>query len=102
MNKTPEQLANNGAQYLTMFAQSYDYLETFAESFEARGGMQQFEDAKAVAPEGGALTPEQIEGNAQIDEWGAITLDVVYLFNDLKEWNNPTRAARTALRRSDY
>jgi hypothetical protein len=102
MNKTPEQLANNGAQFLTLFAQSYDQLETFAESFEARGGMQQFEDAKAVAPPGGELTPEQVQGNAQIDEWGAITLDVVYLFNDLKEWNTPPRAERTALRRTDY
>jgi len=102
MSKSLEEFTNNGLQFLTLFAQSYDQLETFAESFEARGGMNQFEAAKAVAPPGGELTPEQIAGNAQIDEWGAATLDVVYLFNDLKEWNTPDRAARTALRRLDY
>jgi hypothetical protein len=102
MTKSLEEVSNQGAQYLTLFAQSYDSLETYAESFEARGGMEQFENAKIKPGEGGTLTPEEEAHNAQIDEWGAITLDVVYTYNDLKAWNTPERATRTANRRLDY
>lgn len=91
-----------GLDLITQWAQNYERLVAYASVFEARGGMNQFANAKAVAPQGGVLTPAQIAGNALLDEEGAAALDVITHFNQLRDWYDAGRQARVAIRRTDY
>lgn len=102
MATTPEEFANHGLNLLTQWQQNYEQLVAFASVFEARGGMNQFNNAKAVAAQGEELTPEQVAGNARLDAESFAALDVVTHFNELKVWYDAGRQARVAIRRLDY
>lgn len=102
MSTTPGQFANLGLDLLTGWQQNYERLVAYASVFEARGGMGQFTNAKAVAAPGEELTPQQVAGNAELDALGAAALDVVTHFNLLREWYDAGKQARVAIRRTDY
>jgi hypothetical protein len=98
----PEAFADTGLALLTQWAQVTDQLITFAAAYEARGGANQFNNAKAVAAEGEELTPEQISSNVKLDESSAAALDVVTHHNELIAWYDAGRRVRVAIRRTDY
>lgn len=99
---TPEAFSNQGLQILTQWAQLTEQLATYAGVFEARGGANQFTNAKIVAGEGETLTARQVAANAELDEESAAALDVVTHFNQLRDWYDAGRQARVALRRTDF
>ena len=101
MSSTPEQFAGKGMDLLTEWQQNYERLSDFVSDFEARGGINQFNDAKAVAAPGESLTPEQIAGNAKLTRLSYTALDVVIHFIELRDWNTP-RQARVAIHRTDF
>jgi hypothetical protein len=102
MSTTPEQFAGMGMDLLTEWQQNYERLVDFVSDFEARGGINQFNEAKAVAAQGESLTPEQIAGNAKLVRLSYTALDVVTHFVELRDWYTTRRQARIAIHRTDF
>lgn len=98
----PETFASEGLQILTLWAQLTDQLITYAAAFEARGGSNQFSNAKIVPPEGEELTADQVAANARLDQQAAAALDVVTHHNELMTWYDAGRRVRVSVRRTDY
>lgn len=99
MGTTPAQFANIGLDLITKWQQTTEDMIAFASVYEARGGANQFINAKHA---GEALTPEQIAENAELDRLAAAALDVVMHHNELVEWLTAPRKVRIAIRRTDY
>lgn len=99
---TPAQFANLGGDLITQWAKNMEDLISFASVYEARGGANQFNDAKHVAAQGEELTPGQVAANAELDRLAALALDVVVHHNELVEWYTAPRRVRVAQRRADY
>lgn len=102
MATTPEQFASIGLDIITQWQQDTERLMQFASVYEARGGANQFNNAKRVAPEGGTLSEEDEAYNAELDRLASKALEVVTHHNELMSWLDAGRKVRIALLRTDY
>lgn len=82
---TPNQVFNGGRDRVTALAQIIASYEEWSATYEARIGLQYFEQFKAVAAPGQELTEAEIAYNADIDWMGQKTLEMVTLWNSLRD-----------------
>lgn len=95
---TPQQFAQQGLNIVTEWEQATERLIQFAAVFEARGGMNQFENAK-IDP---VVTPEDQAYNDSLDELGQQALNIVTHHNELMQWYDAGRRVRVNILRIDY
>lgn len=100
--KSPEESSYQGASILTEWELVTQRLTDYAESFEAKQGMNWYEKYKIVPEKDQVLTKEEVEYNQKVDLWARQALEVVTHINELNAWYDAARRVRVSLIRTDY
>lgn len=82
---TPDQVFNRGRDHISQLGMLSTRFAEWADTYEQRIGADYFNQFKWVADEGEVLTPAEEEYNAQIDYMAEWTLQMVGLYNTLRD-----------------